>query len=86
MGSFPNLDELGKNVSLMGNGTGLTQAMNGNSTFMVINEFKLEAARSIRTSTIILASFNAIAAFATALGIMFDCYLAAKRSNTSSQK
>ncbi|RYP51369.1 hypothetical protein DL768_003297 [Monosporascus sp. mg162] len=66
----------------MGNMTDLsfTATYHGNSTFMAINEFKFLAAKSIRTSTIILSAFNTISAFATAAGIMFDCYLKAKRS------
>ncbi|RYO82426.1 hypothetical protein DL766_007784 [Monosporascus sp. MC13-8B] len=48
---------------------------------MAINQFKFLAAKSIRTSTIILSSFNTISAFATAAGILFDCYLKAKRSD-----
>lgn len=77
-----------RNVTLMGNATNLSMATNltmaaegGNSTFMVINEFKFLAARSIRTSTIILSVFNIVSAFATAAGILFDCYLKAKRSD-----
>ncbi|KAI1342017.1 hypothetical protein F5Y15DRAFT_330413 [Xylariaceae sp. FL0016] len=55
-------------------------AFSGNSTFSVINEFKFLAARSIRTSTIILATFNTISAAATAAGIFYDCYSTAKRN------
>lgn len=66
----------------MTNGTGLSMAATegGNSTFMVINEFRFLAARSIRTSTIILSVFNTVSAFATAAGILFECYLKAKRN------
>ncbi len=56
----------------------LTQAAtgsNGNTTNqMIINQFKFAAAKSVRTSTIILATFNAVAAFATAMGILYDAY------------
>ncbi|KAK4162765.1 hypothetical protein QBC43DRAFT_72725 [Cladorrhinum sp. PSN259] len=45
------------------------------------NELRFAAARSIRTSTIILASFNIIAAFATAVGILCDSYFREKRNN-----
>ncbi|KAI1487594.1 hypothetical protein F5X96DRAFT_140545 [Biscogniauxia mediterranea] len=70
-----------KNLSWANNSSGLYQAaFAGNSTFGVINEFKFLAARSIRTSTIILAAFNTVSAFATAAGIFFDSYMAAKRS------
>ncbi|KAK4127812.1 hypothetical protein N657DRAFT_653935 [Parathielavia appendiculata] len=48
---------------------------------MFINELRFSAARSIRTSTIILASFNIIAAFATALGILCDSYFRKKRND-----
>ncbi|RYP79527.1 hypothetical protein DL770_006627 [Monosporascus sp. CRB-9-2] len=68
----------------MGNMTDLSfvATYGGNSTFMAINQFKFLAAKSIRTSTIILSSFNTISAFATAAGILFDCYLKAKRSDS----
>lgn len=56
-------------------------AFASNSTFGVINQFKFLAARSIRTSTIILAAFNTVSAFATAAGILYDCYATAKRNN-----
>lgn len=70
-----------RNMTLMGNATDLSMAAtSGNSTFQVINEFKFLAARSIRTSTMILSVFNTVSAFATAAGILFDCYLKAKRS------
>ncbi|KAK2065605.1 hypothetical protein LY76DRAFT_216609 [Colletotrichum caudatum] len=51
------------------------------STAAIINQFRFQAAKSIRTSTIILAVFNVIAAFATAVGIFWDGYATAKRSN-----
>ncbi|CAJ2507898.1 Uu.00g090840.m01.CDS01 [Anthostomella pinea] len=81
---FSNMDgEWSKNLSWAGNSSGFSQAaFSGNSTFSVINEFKFLAARSIRTSTIVLASFNTISAFATAAGIFYDCYSSAKRNNT----
>ncbi|KAK8035371.1 hypothetical protein PG993_010366 [Apiospora rasikravindrae] len=63
-----------------GGSMGLSQAAGSNTTLAVINQFKLEAARSIRTSTIVLAVFNTIAAFATAMGILYDCYSKAKRN------
>ncbi|KAK0674039.1 hypothetical protein QBC41DRAFT_70633 [Cercophora samala] len=50
---------------------------------MFFNELRFAAARSIRTSTIILASFNIIAAFATAVGILVDSYFREKRNNLS---
>ncbi|KAK5658498.1 hypothetical protein OQA88_1890 [Cercophora sp. LCS_1] len=48
---------------------------------MFLNEFRFAAAKSIRTSTIILATFNTIAAFATAVGILLDGYYRQKRNN-----
>ncbi|KAG7288862.1 hypothetical protein NEMBOFW57_005221 [Staphylotrichum longicolle] len=47
----------------------------------VLQRAEILAARSIRTSTIILASFNIIAAFATALGILCDSYFRKKRND-----
>ncbi|KAK4147184.1 uncharacterized protein C8A04DRAFT_9192 [Dichotomopilus funicola] len=48
---------------------------------MFFNDLKFSAAKSIRTSTIILAVFNAIAALATALGILIDSYFRKKRND-----
>ncbi|OIW29899.1 hypothetical protein CONLIGDRAFT_575252 [Coniochaeta ligniaria NRRL 30616] len=48
---------------------------------MLLNQFKIAAARSIRMSTIILCTFNTIAAFATAMGILYESYSRAKRNN-----
>ncbi|EAQ90590.1 hypothetical protein CHGG_02525 [Chaetomium globosum CBS 148.51] len=48
---------------------------------MFFNELKFSAAKSIRTSAIILASFNIIAAFATALGILCESYFRKKRND-----
>lgn len=45
------------------------------------SSFRFQAAKSIRTSTIILSVFNVIAAFATAVGILWDGYATAKRNN-----
>lgn len=50
-----------------------------NSTSAFSNELEFAAAKSVRTSIVILASFNAIAAFTTAIGIYWDCYSSAKR-------
>lgn len=76
-----------KNTTWAGYENGLSQAaFNGTSAFGVINQFKFLAAKSIRTSTIILAAFNTISAFATAAGIFYDCYMTAKRSNLEGNK
>ena len=56
-------------------------ATNSTAQQMIINQFRFAAAKSIRTSTIILATFNAIAAFATAMGILYDSYSRARRNN-----
>lgn len=48
---------------------------------MFFNDLKFSAAKSIRTSTIILAVFNAIAALATALGILIDSYFRKRRND-----
>jgi hypothetical protein len=48
---------------------------------MLLNQLKIAAARSIRMSTIILCTFNTIAAFATAMGILFEIYGRAQRNN-----
>lgn len=74
------------NMNISHNSMGLSQAAGSNTTLAVINQFKLEAARSIRTSTIILATFNTISAFATALGIWYDCYSSARRNRRPSQR
>ncbi|KAI1774193.1 hypothetical protein F4818DRAFT_76104 [Hypoxylon cercidicola] len=75
-----------RNTSLSDYSHGFSQAaFNSNSTFGVINQFKFLAAKSIRTSTIILAAFNIVSAFATAAGIYYDCYSSAKRSNSGSK-
>ncbi|KAI0024503.1 hypothetical protein F4780DRAFT_604646 [Xylariomycetidae sp. FL0641] len=85
---FSNLDgDWSRNLSWAGNSTGFSQASyNSASTFGVINEFKFLAARSIRTSTIILASFNTLSAFTTAAGILYDCYTTEKRANTGGKR
>ncbi|KAL1839192.1 hypothetical protein VTJ49DRAFT_1781 [Mycothermus thermophilus] len=65
------------------NSTGGFQAANNRTATqqMFLNELRFSAAKSIRTSTIILASFNIIAAFATALGILVDGYFRKKRND-----
>ncbi|KAI0471957.1 hypothetical protein GGR56DRAFT_99796 [Xylariaceae sp. FL0804] len=82
-----NGDWSAKNFSFGGNTTGFSQAsFGGNSTFDIIDEFRFLAARSIRTSTIILASFNTVSAAATAAGIFYDCYSRAKRNRPRSRR
>ncbi|KAK0638668.1 hypothetical protein B0T16DRAFT_431796 [Cercophora newfieldiana] len=71
-----------RNINVSGNG--LFQSST-NQTFNQFNQqqnrFVFAAAKSIRTSTIILAVFNTIAAFATAVGILFDSYYRKKRND-----
>lgn len=51
-----------------------------NSTYEAINHLKFANAKSVRTSGIILASFNAVIATALALGIFWDCFVASRRA------
>ncbi|KAK1989360.1 hypothetical protein LZ30DRAFT_576139 [Colletotrichum cereale] len=57
------------------------KATSNSTSAAIINQFRFQSAKSIRTSTIILAVFNVIAAFATAVGIIWDGYATAKRNN-----
>ncbi|KAF7543908.1 hypothetical protein G7Z17_g10363 [Cylindrodendrum hubeiense] len=50
-----------------------------NTTSAWDNELKFAAAESVRTSIIVLASFNAFAAFVTAAGIFWKSWMTAKR-------
>lgn len=49
------------------------------ATAAISNALKFATSKSIRTSTIILASFNAVAAFTTAMGIIYGSYTYKKR-------
>lgn len=49
------------------------------ATAAISNALKFATSKSIRTSTIILASFNAFAAFITAVGIIHSCRTYSKR-------
>jgi hypothetical protein len=57
-----------------------TGDLHNETTKMLLYQFKFAAAKSIRTSTIILATFNTIAAFGTALRIIYNCYSRRRRS------
>ncbi|CAK7209165.1 hypothetical protein SCUCBS95973_000358 [Sporothrix curviconia] len=72
---FPN--------GFMNNSSGIFQAGTNETQQQIqfISELRFAAAKSIRTSTIILAAFNAVAAFATACGIIYDAYSTRKRNN-----
>jgi len=54
---------------------------NNTATFNLIQNLVFAQSKSVRTSTIILAAFNALAAFATAASILYDCYWSSKRCN-----
>lgn len=49
------------------------------ATAAISNALKFATSKSIRTSTIILACFNALAAFTTAMGIIYGSYTYRKR-------
>ncbi len=53
----------------------------GGETAKIIESLVFAESKSVRTSTIILASFNMLAAFATAVSILYDCYWSSKRCN-----
>jgi hypothetical protein len=64
-----------------GNGN-MGTGMNGTyTTKNIIKALVFAESKSVRTSTIILAAFDALAAFATAASILYDCYWASKRCN-----
>jgi hypothetical protein len=52
-----------------------------NATNMLIKKLVFAESKSVRTSTIILAVFNVLAALATATSILYDSYVAGKRCN-----
>jgi len=51
------------------------------ATFNLIASLVFAEIKSVRTSTIILAAFNVLAAFTTAGSILYDCYWASRRCN-----
>ena len=55
-------------------------SVKSNATIL-IQKLVFAESKSVRTSTIILAVFNILAAFATACSILYDCYSASKRCN-----
>ncbi|KAI0166695.1 hypothetical protein GGR52DRAFT_70816 [Hypoxylon sp. FL1284] len=93
--NFNPFDNVGsswhKNASFPGHSSGFSQAAYnqtgsfGSFGFSAFNQFKFSAAKSIRTSTIILAAFNVVSAFATAAGIYYDCYTTSKRLNPNAK-
>lgn len=56
-----------------------TQANTTAATMAISNALQFATAKSLRTSTIVLASFNAFAAFITAVGILHGCRTYKKR-------
>jgi hypothetical protein len=52
-----------------------------NATSLLIQKLVFAESKSVRTSTIILAVFNVLAALATASSILYDSYMAGKRCN-----
>ena len=54
---------------------------NNTATLALIQDLVFQESKSVRTSTIILAAFNVLAAFTTASSILYDCYWASKRCN-----
>ncbi|KAG9240561.1 hypothetical protein BJ878DRAFT_281804 [Calycina marina] len=51
------------------------------TTLYLIQDLMFAQSKSVRTSTIILATSSVLAAFATAASILYDCYWASKRCN-----
>jgi hypothetical protein len=49
------------------------------ATKQIIDMLVFQDSKSVRTSTIILAAFNILAALATAISILYDCYWSLKR-------
>jgi hypothetical protein len=57
------------------------------ATQKLISTLVFANSKSVRTSTIILASFNVVAAFATATSILYDCYCTSRKySNNEKSK
>lgn len=54
-----------------------------NSTSAWDNQLKLAAAASVRTSIVVLASFNVLAAFTTAVSIFLASWKTAKRTDAA---
>jgi hypothetical protein len=81
MSPFINLDGAGWVVPRADDMSGQSGFQTNGTNNMLLNQFKIAAARSIRMSTIILCTFNTIAAFATAMGILYESYSRAKRNN-----
>lgn len=72
-------------VNMTNSSSAYLHSASSNSTQQAINKFQFLASKSIRTSTIVLAIFNTISAFATAMGIFYDCYKRAERNRPRGQ-
>lgn len=57
------------------------RTIGADATAKLISQLVFAESKSIRTSTIILAAFNVLAAFATAISILYDCYWSSRRCN-----
>ncbi|KAM3465248.1 hypothetical protein NHJ6243_001804 [Beauveria neobassiana] len=70
---------------IIGNGSFTTDwtgfQFQANSTNAVINQLRFTTSKTVRQSSIILASFNAVVGLVLALGIFGDCYWSAKRAD-----
>ncbi|KAM0670570.1 hypothetical protein ACQRIT_006870 [Beauveria bassiana] len=70
---------------ILGNGSFTTDwtgfQFQANSTNAVINQLRFATSKTVRQSSIILASFNAVVGLVLALGIFGDCYWSAKRAD-----
>lgn len=70
---------------IIGNGSFTTDwtgfQFQANSTNAVINQLRFATSKTVRQSSIILASFNAVVGLVLALGIFGDCYWSAKRAD-----
>ena len=53
----------------------------GNTSSAFINELKFAAAKSIRTSFIVLATFNILAAVGVICGVLYDSVVAARKDD-----
>lgn len=80
-------EQLGEAIYALQEGQGGNSTAMSNSTARAFIDGLLFAeSKSIRTSTVILATFNIIAALATALSILYDAHWAATRSAPSYKK
>jgi hypothetical protein len=55
------------------------KTISSSASQVIIDKLVFQDSKSVRTSTIILAAFNILAALATAISILYDCYWTSKR-------